>query len=118
VCRPPACGHDHKTARASSPTGATLVVSKEAYREATGAGMTQRAEAAAAAAWAATSSDVSRESLTAGCSLKVASWGAWVVAATARIARTYTDAYQSAFGAAVTWGRRKARLLALIQRNR
>jgi len=55
------------------PAGATLVVSKEAYREATGAGMTQRAETAAATAWAATSPDVSRESLTAGCSLKVAS---------------------------------------------
>jgi len=40
-----------------------------------------------------------------------------VVAATTRIARTYTDAYQSAYGAAVTWGRRKARLHALIQRN-
>jgi len=67
--------------------------------------MTQRAEAAAAAAWAATNPDVSCESLTAGCSLKVATWGAWVVAATARIARTYTDAYQSAYGADVTWER-------------
>jgi len=41
-----------------------------------------------------------------------------VVAATAPIARTFTDTYQSAYGAAVTWGRRKARLHALIQRNR
>jgi len=80
--------------------------------------MTQHAEAAAAAAWAATNPDVSRESLTARCSLKVATWGAWVVATTVRIARTYTDAYQSAYGADVTWGRRKARLHALIQRNR
>jgi len=80
--------------------------------------MTRRAEVAAAAAWSATNPDVSRESLTAGCSLKVASWGAWLVAATARIARTYSDAYQAAYGAAATSGRRKARLHALIQRNR
>jgi len=40
-----------------------------------------------------------------------------VVAATARIARTYTDAYQFAYVAAVSYGRRKARLHALIQRN-
>ena len=95
------------------PAAATLVVSEGAYREATGAGMTQRAAAAAAAAWAATGPDVSRESLTSECSLKVASWGALVVAATVRIARIYTDAYQLVYGAAVTWGRRKARLHAL-----
>jgi len=80
--------------------------------------MTHRAAAAVAAAWAATSPDVSRESLTAECSLKVASWGALVVAATVRIARIYTNAYQSVYGADVTWGRQKARLHALIQRNR
>ena len=74
------------------PTGATLVVSQGAYREATGAAMTRRAEAAAVAAWAAAQPGVPRESLTAGCSLKVVTWGAWLVAATARIARTYTDA--------------------------
>jgi len=34
------------------------------------------------------------------------------------MARTYTEAYQSVYGAAVTWGRRKTRLHALIQRNR
>jgi len=61
---------------------------------------------------------VSRESLTAGCSLKVSSWGAWLIAATARIARTYTDAFQAAYGAAATYRQRKARLHALIQRNR
>ena len=52
-------------------TGATLVVSKGAYREATGAGMTRRAEAAAVAVWAAAHPGMPRESLTAGCSLKV-----------------------------------------------
>jgi len=100
------------------PTGPTLVVSKGAYGEATGAGMTRRAEAAAVVAWAASHPGVPRESLTAGCSLKDTTWGAWVVAATARIARTYTDAYQAAYGAAATYGQRKAQLHALIQRNR
>jgi len=101
-----------------APTCATLVVSQGAYRGATGAGMTRRAEAAAMAAWAAAHPGVSRESLTAGCSLKVATWGAWLVAATARAARTHTDAYQAAYGAVATAGRRKARLHALIQRSR
>ena len=100
------------------PTGATLVVSQGAYREATGAGMTRRAEAAAVAAWAATHPGVPREALTAGCSLKVATWGAWVVAASAHIARTYTDDYQAAYGAAATYGQREARVHALNQRNR
>jgi len=100
------------------PTRATLVVFQGAYREATGASMTQRAEAAAAATWAATNPYVSREALTARCSPKVASWGAWLVAATARIARTYTDAYQSAYGAVAMEGQQKMRLHALIQRNR
>ena len=87
-----AAARGHRRVRVP-PTGATLVVSQGPYHEATGADMKRRAEAAAVAAWAAAHPGVPRESLTAGCSLKVAVWDAWVVAATARIARTYTDDY-------------------------